>query len=153
MYFSLDSTRIRNLKLISKLKIGDKLCTRYHHYKIDTYSPFSLSTITRMVYGESRMETLESITQLVESCISQQGVSDDERVRLASQFKEVGVGLDNLMVTYKDDSATCVGLEFVKEMLNEYIDKHHIYKKEEDSVAQEDSYLSKESDDCETSTD
>lgn len=121
MYKSIDSSRIRNLKLISKLKIGDKLCTRSHHYSIDAFRPISFNSIYRIINGESRTETIDSITLLVESCINQHGVSVEERKRLANEFKGVVKGITNLGLTYKDDSTAMVGLELIKEMLLEYI--------------------------------
>lgn len=122
MYNSIDSSRIRNLKLISRLKTGDKLCTRYHHYSIDAYSPLSYRSIMRMIHGESRSETIDSLTQLIESCVKQYGIATDERTRLANEFRDVVKGVKNLSVTYKDDSTACVGLDLIREMMEEYID-------------------------------
>jgi len=103
MYHCIDNSRIRNLKLLSQLMVGDKLCTRYHHYSIDSYSPFSIRSITRMINGESRLETIESITDLVKSCIKQHGISEVEKNRLGNEFRNVVKGVSNLMVTYRDD--------------------------------------------------
>jgi hypothetical protein len=121
MYRSIDSSRIRNLKLISRLKTGDKLCTRYHHYSIDAYSPLSYRALFRMIHGESRSETIDSLTQLTESCVNQYGIAPDERTRLADEFKDVVKGIKNLSLTYKDDSTACVGLDLIREMMEEYI--------------------------------
>ena len=122
MYKSIDSSRIRNLKLLSQLKVGDKLCVRYHHYSIDPYGSFSLRSITRLLNGESRSETIESITQLIESCIKQHGIGNGEKKRLANEFKNVKKGVENLMVTYRGDQTSCVGLQLIIEMMQEYIE-------------------------------
>lgn len=124
MYKSIDSSRIRNLKLLSQLKVGDKLCVRYHHYSIDPYGSFSLRALTRLINGESRAETIESVTQLIESCIKQHGISNNEKKRLANEFKNVKKGVENLMVTYRGDQTSCVGLELIIEMMKEYIDMY-----------------------------
>lgn len=124
MYKSIDSSRVRNLKLIARLKAGDKLCTRYHHYSIDTYGPFSYRSVVRYLNGESRSETIDSLTQLIESCVKQHGISQDERRRLANEFREVVKGVKNLSITYKDDSTACVGLDLIREMMEEYIDMY-----------------------------
>lgn len=124
MYKSIDSSRIRNLKLIARLKAGDKLCTRYHHYSIDAYGPFSYRSVMRYLNGESRSETIDSLTQLIESCVKQHGISPDERRRLANEFKDVVKGIKNLSITYKDDSTACVGLDLIREMMEEYIDMY-----------------------------
>ena len=121
MYKSIDSSRIRNLKLIACLKVGDKLCTRYHHYSIDHYSPISYRSIMRMINGESRSETIDSLTQLTESCVNQFGIAIEERTRIADEFKKVIKGVKNLILTYKDDYTACVGLELIREMMEEYI--------------------------------
>jgi hypothetical protein len=76
----------------------------------------------RMINGESRSETIDSVTQLVESCVKQHGIAPDERTRIANEFKNVLRGVKNLSITYKDDSTACVGLELIREIIEEYID-------------------------------
>jgi hypothetical protein len=141
MYRSIDSSRVRNLKLVAQLRVGDKLCTRYHHYSIDPYGPFSLRALTRLINGESRSETIESITQLIESCINQHGISSDEKRRLGNEFKEVIKGVSNLMVTYRGDKTSCVGIQLVKEMMEEYIELHADKTLQEDSDDETNSIL------------
>lgn len=122
MYRSIDSSRVRNLKLIAQLKVGDKLCTRYHHYSIDSYGPFSIRAVTRLINGESRNETIDSLTQLVESCINQHGIAPDEKRRLANEFKEGVKGIQNLVITYRGDKSSCVGLQLILDMMEEYVE-------------------------------
>jgi len=122
MYKSIDSTRIRNLKVIAMIKQGQKLCTRLHHYSIDDYNTtFTYKAIFRWFNGESRTETIDSISKLVESCVQQTGLSQSEKIRLANQFKEVIKGVKNLAMTYKDDSTACAGLEFIIETIEDFI--------------------------------
>jgi hypothetical protein len=43
-------------------------------------------------------------------------------MRLANEFKDVIKGVKNLTTTYKDDSTACVGLDLIREMMEEYIE-------------------------------
>lgn len=121
MYRSIDSSRIRNLKVLSRLKPGQKLNTRYHHYSIEDYSFFSYKSLLRWANGESRSQTIDSLTQLVESCVNQHGMKDDEKKRLLIQLNESKRGIENLGVTYNEDSTTCAGLEYIIEIIKRYI--------------------------------
>lgn len=124
MYRSIDPTRIRNLKVVAKLKQGQKLRTRFHHYSIDDHGVISLQSFLRWAAGESRAETIESLTGLIESCVTQHGLEPEEKVRLANQFKNVAGGIRNLAVTYKDDITACAGLELIMEAIDDYIARH-----------------------------
>lgn len=122
MYKSIDDTRIRNLKVVSMLKQGDRLRTRAHHYSIDTYtSMFSYKPLYRYLTGEGKEETVDSLSKLISSCVKQVGLTEKDKNRLCKQMKEVIVGVNNLSVTYKDDSTACAGLSFIKEMIEDFI--------------------------------
>lgn len=134
MYRSIDSSRVRNLKLLAQLKVGDKLCTRYHHYTIDPYDTFSIRALTRFWNGESRTETIDSVTQLIEGCILQHGINAEEKKRLGNEFRGVVKGMNNLMVTYRGDKTSCVGIQLVKEMMEEYIESYADKEQEEEMM-------------------
>lgn len=122
MYKSIDDTRIRNLKVVAMLKQGDRLRTRAHHYSVDTYtSIFSYKPIYRYLTGEGKEETVDSLSKLISSCVKQTGITEKDKSRLCKQMKEVIVGVNNLAVTYKDDSTACAGLSFIKEMIEDFI--------------------------------
>lgn len=122
MYKSIDSTRIRNLKVVAKLRQGDRLRTRAHHYSIDTYSSiFSYKPIVRYFTGEGKEETVDSLTKLVDSCVKQVGLTTSDKKRLSEQLKGVIKGINNLSITYKEDSTACAGLDFVKELIEDFI--------------------------------
>lgn len=126
MYKSIDSTRIRNLKVVAKLKTGERLRTRAHYYSVDAYtSPFlSYKPLMRMLYGEGKDETVDSLTKLVESCVKQVGLTPGDEKRLSRQLKDVIKGINNLSETYKDDSGAVAGLEHVKEVAEDFICIH-----------------------------
>lgn len=123
MYRSIDSSRIRNLKLLAELKVGDKLCVKNHYYSIDVGESYTIRKLLRKLSltGEGRNETTDSITQLVESCINQHGISEEEKKRLANEFKNVYKGIENLKTTYRGDHTSTVGFKVILEMLEEYI--------------------------------
>jgi hypothetical protein len=122
MYKSIDSTRIRNLKVVAMIKQGERLRTRAHHYSIDSYtSMFSYKPIYRYLTGEGKEETVDSVSKLVESCVKQSGLSVRDKGRLVEQLKDVIRGLDNLSVTYKEDSTSCAGLNYIQEMIEDFI--------------------------------
>lgn len=124
MYRSIDSTKIRNLKVIAMLKQGQRLRTRTQFYSIDDYSLMTIYKAgIRYITGESRTETIDAITRLVESCVRQAGVSETERKRLSFQLKEVLIGIKNLYITYKDDSTACAGLDYITELIEDFIVK------------------------------
>jgi hypothetical protein len=122
MYKSIDSSRIRNLKVVSRVRAGQKLNTRYHHYSIEEYGYLSYKSLLRWANGESRDQTVDALTQLVESCVEQHGMKEDEKKRLLFQLNDASVGIKNLSITYKDDSTTCAGLEYILEMIKRFID-------------------------------
>jgi polyhydroxyalkanoate synthesis regulator phasin len=122
MYRSIDSSRVRNLKVVAMLKKGQRLRTKAHHYAIDDYtSILSVQPLYRYMTGENKEETVDSISRLVESCVKQGGLSDRDNRRLVDQLKNVNKGLDNLAVTYKDNSTAVAGIEFIKEMIHDFI--------------------------------
>jgi hypothetical protein len=104
------------------VKQGERLRTRAHHYSIDSYtSMFSYKPIYRYLTGEGKEETVDSVSKLVESCVKQAGLSVRDRKRLTAQLKEVIIGIDNLRITYKEDSTACAGLVYIQEMIEDFI--------------------------------
>ena len=122
MYKSVESKHIRNLKVIAMLKRGDRLRTRPENYSIDTYdSIFSYKPIYRYLTGESKEDTVESLNRLVETCIKQAATAPHDKKRLAEQFKSAMKGLNNLAETYKESSTVVAGLDFIKEVIEDFI--------------------------------
>lgn len=123
MYRSIDCTRIRNLKVVAMLKTGQRLRTKSHYYSIDeAYDSFlSYIPVSRFFAGETKIETVDSITRLVESCVKQTGLTKMDRTRLSEQLKSCIEGINNLTVTYKSDSASVAALVFIIEMIEDFI--------------------------------
>jgi hypothetical protein len=122
MFKSIDESKIINLNVIAMLKKGDRLRTRSHHYSIDTYtSMFSYKPIIRYFNGEGKVETIDSISKLITSCVKQIGDSKKERQRLAKKLKKVFVGVHNLSDTYIGDATARAGLSYIKELIEDFI--------------------------------
>jgi hypothetical protein len=96
-----------------------------HHYSIEESKLLSLNSIFRWVNGESRDQTVDALAQLVDSCISQRGLTVEETTKLTKQLIDAATGIKNLSITYKDDSTTCAGLEYIMETINEYVNKNN----------------------------
>jgi hypothetical protein len=124
MYKAVDYVRIRKLKVVAKLTKGQKLNTRQQHYSIEDASVLSLKGFYRWVNGESRSETVESLTELIISCTQQTGMDPSEHVNMAKQLMEVAEGIRNLAYTYKEDQTTCAGLDILLEMISAYCRIH-----------------------------
>lgn len=150
MYRSIDSTKIRNLKVIAMLKQGQRLRTRTQFFSIDDYSLMTIYTAgIRYFTGEGRSETIDAITRLIESCVQQAGVSENERKRLSFQLKDVLIGIKNLYITYKEDSTACAGLDYITELIEDFIIKQDVTYKRESAIAsgEQDAVDKEESDD------
>lgn len=124
MYGSFHATIIRNLKVVARLKQGQKLNTRLHHYSIDEHTTMSVKSLYRWINGESREQTVDSLTQLIESIVRQNGLPKEESNRLIRQLSEAYIGIVNLSITYKDDNTTCAGLEYILESIDNFINRH-----------------------------
>ena len=120
-----DVTKIRNLKVIAKLKVGQKLSTRYQFYSIVSTDSYFIAP-KRWFSGESRHNTVDSIQPLVMSCITQPGLSIEDTRGLAEQLSNARDGLVNLQATYIDDQSIYSGLEVIIEMIDRYTKKHRM---------------------------
>jgi len=125
MFPGVDSGRLINLKVISKLKRGEKLNTRFYRFTIESTSLLSPSFFTRWVNGESRDQTVDAVDSLVSSCIVQGSQMNEQEIsKLIDQLFQVGRGLKNLIETYKDDCTTCAGIELVLEKITSFAAQH-----------------------------
>ena len=123
MYKSIDSARIINLKVVGKIKRGEKLNTRFYRFTIETTSMLSPQFFYRWLNGESRDQTIDALDSLISSCVNQSGLSERENIDLVDQLIHASSGIKNLAQTYKDDQTTCAGFEMILEKINYYVSK------------------------------
>lgn len=121
MYSVIDTDRIVNLKVVAKLKKGDKLNTRLQHYGIEPPGIFSTASIMRWINGESRRQTINALDTLITSCIKQANLSDNEIATLVEQLYHTSTGIENLIFTYKDDVTSVSGLELIIQKIRYFI--------------------------------
>lgn len=110
--------------MVSKLKRGEKLNTRFYRFTIEPTSMFSPAFFVRWVNGESRDQTIDALDTLVTSCINQNGLSQTETDDLVEQLIASAKGIQNLAETYKDDSTACSGIEVVLGKIVHFIGRY-----------------------------
>lgn len=124
MFTSIDSGRVINLKVVAKLKRGDKLNTRLYRFTIEETSIFSPAFFFRWVNGESRDQTIDALDTLISSCITQNGLSQRETMDLVDQLMMTSRGIKNLAETYKDDQTCVAGIEMILEKIEFFVKKY-----------------------------
>jgi len=136
LYTSVDNNRIVNLKVVSKLKKGEKLNTRLHRFTVEPPGLFSPGFLFRYFNGESRSQTIDAVDALVTSCVTQYGLMARERAVLVGQLSLAAEGVRQLAFTYRDDSTSVAGLELILETIQHYVDVNaqHLPKPDDDTL-------------------
>ena len=141
---------LTNLKILSKIKSGDKLYFYDNTFIID--SPALIQPISRWYYAESRQTTVKNLDELLiklfgvidhiySSELGKDGIEKNYYARLSkpnvvfreenssmllqfiNEMKNAIEGLGNLKQTYKDDISTCSSIDIIIEKLNVRIKK------------------------------
>ena len=111
---------ILNLKIISKIKEHDKLCTHDKIIKIDP--PSILQGVNRWINSEGRGVTLDKLKKIIDNSLNiTEKLLEDEKIKNNNPIKDLEennsqvfqkfiiemtnclLGLENLKKTYKDD--------------------------------------------------
>lgn len=121
MYSIIDTDRLINLKVVAKLKRGQKLNTRLQHYTIEPPGILSPAGFLRWVNGESRRQTIQALDNLVSSCVYQNNLSFEEKGALVEQLYFSAEGIKNLLFTYVNDDTTVSGLELILQKIYYFI--------------------------------
>ncbi len=119
MFSSLDTTKVINLIVLSKINVGDKLSTRNRQFVIE--SPSYLYSITRWLRFETRDQMVEAVDSLVTDCIDNVSRNRVDLDKLADLLKKASVGVNNLMQTYNQDKTIVAGLEFILSKMNYFL--------------------------------
>lgn len=141
---------LTNLKILSKIKSGDKLYYYENAFIID--SPALIQPISRWYYAESRTTTVKHLEELLvklfqtidhiySSEVGKETIENNYYARVSktnivfkeensqmllqfiNEMKNAIEGLGNLKQTYKDDISTCSSIDIVIEKLNVRIKK------------------------------
>jgi uncharacterized protein YjcR len=116
---------ITNLKIISKIKVNEKLCIRKGHLQIDR--DYKLQSLKRWFYHDSRETALNYIKDLLRNLVYlMNNISRFKKeellfilTRILNETDSVEIGIKNLKVTYNDDPVTTVTLDNILLKLRE----------------------------------
>lgn len=124
MVSSIDHARLVNLKVVARLKRGQKLNTRMHYFQIVDKSIFNSMSFFRWLNGESREQTISSLTELVTSCINVDVLKKDDIPIIVEELIKTSGGLCNLIFTYSDDSTVESSLTLIIEQIGRFAEKY-----------------------------
>jgi hypothetical protein len=124
MVSSIDHARLVNLKVVARLKRGQKLNTRMHYFQIVDKSIFNSMSFFRWLNGESREQTISSLTELVTSCINVDVLKKDDIPIIVEELIKTSGGLCNLIFTYSDDSTVESSLTLIIEQIGRFVEKY-----------------------------
>lgn len=120
MYSGIDIMRLRNLRVLSKLEVGDKLCTRQHPFTIMKESTHlyqvPYSSMYRWLYCESRDHTIDAICALINSCVQNETQSE----QVSAELTIAARGIACLVETYRDDRTSVSSLEIIIDTIKSY---------------------------------
>lgn len=119
---TLDSRIIVNLKVISKLNVGEKLSYSNGYFSIASDKTLA-SKMLRWVVGDSRASTIDAIESLSTICLTHNLLTQQELEHLVRQLQCAMVGITNLMMTYQNDSTVVSRLEFIHDRINEFVSR------------------------------
>lgn len=124
MVRSVDNARLVNLKVVARIKRGQKLNTRMHYFQIVEKSILNSMSIFRWLNGESREQTIASLTELVNSCINTDVLKPDDIPIMVEEVVKTSGGLCNLIYTYIEDSTVESSLTLIIEQIGRFVEKH-----------------------------
>lgn len=124
MVSSIDHARLVNLKVVARLKRGQKINTRMHYFQIVDKSVLNSMAIFRWFNGESREQTISSLTELINSCINTDILKKDDIPILIEELIKTSGGLCNLIFTYSDDSTVESSLTLLIEHIGRFVKKN-----------------------------
>lgn len=114
-------TNILNLKIISKIKENDKLCTNDKIIKID--SPSIFQGMTRWINSEGRGVTLERLKEIIDKTLDiTEKLLDSEKVKKDYNNKDLEENNSQIFQKFIIEMTNCLlGLENLKKTYGEDI--------------------------------
>jgi hypothetical protein len=103
---------ITNLKIISIVKINEKMCIRKGHLQIDP--DYNSRCIKRWLFNDSRdavINFISSIIKQINAVIIKVSHFDQTEInwiilRIITDLEKIEIGLGNLKITYNNDQVT-----------------------------------------------
>ena len=110
---------LTSLKIIGRIKEGQKVCVRDGLIHIEVKSSGLISSMKRWVHGDNRFTTLSYIKNVVNNALDLCKVCNEQDLKDA--LGESIVGLSSLSVTYGNDAATLAIIEVLQERIKKNI--------------------------------
>jgi hypothetical protein len=110
---------LTSLKIIGRIKEGQKVCVRDGLIHIEAKSSGVISSLKRWLHGDNRFTTLSYIKNVVNNALDLCKVCSEQDLKDA--LGESIVGLSSLAVTYGNDAATLATNEVLQERIKKNI--------------------------------
>lgn len=110
---------LTSLKIIGRIKEGQKVCVRDGLIHIEPKSSGVISSLKRWIHGDNRFTTLSYIKNVVNNALDLCKVCSEQDLRDA--LNESIVGLSSLAVTYGTDAATLATIEVLQDRIKKNI--------------------------------
>ena len=117
---------IINLKVVSEVKTGQKLNTKYELFSIED-GDMSYISFLRWVRNDSRVQSTRSIMNLIETTIevvNNTAVNNEPNAYLLDHLIMSKVGIVNLQKSYIDDITTKAYLQRCLDKIDDIASKH-----------------------------
>tara|TARA_R110001592_G_scaffold68372_1_gene209558 strand:- start:811 stop:1257 length:447 start_codon:yes stop_codon:yes gene_type:complete len=110
---------LTSLKIIGRIKEGQKVCVRDGLIHIEVKSSGVVSSLKRWLHGDNRFTTLGYIKNVVNNALDLCKVCSEQDLKDA--LGDSIVGLSSLAVTYGNDAATLATIEVLQERIKKNI--------------------------------
>ena len=110
---------LTSLKIIGRIKEGQKVCVRDGLIHIEPKSSGVISSLKRWIHGDNRFTTLSYIKNVVNNALDLCKVCNEQDIRDA--LNDSIVGLSSLAVTYGNDAATLATIEVLQDRIKKNI--------------------------------
>lgn len=117
----MNGNSLQNLKILSKVLKGDKLCCNYNLFVIEP-GTLGLTSLYRLLRGDNRQSTVAAIRLLITECIAAcQHMKLEEYEYIKDNITAARTGVYNLSLTYNNDVTTKAGIEIAIEEIDRFV--------------------------------
>lgn len=116
---------LTQLKIIGMIRQHERFSTKGQMIRIE--SEGKLQPLWRWLFGEDRENNMHHLQTIIDRAIGMLGVKKSNEVaitQLVSEMVKAKQGLDNLKITYEDDSVIKAKLELMCDTIDQYTKQH-----------------------------
>lgn len=116
---------LTQLKIIGMIRQHERFSTKGQMIRIE--SEGKLQPLWRWLFGEDRENNMHHLQTIIDRAIGMLGVKKSNEVainQLVSEMVKAKQGLDNLKITYEDDSVIKAKLELMCDTIDQYTKMH-----------------------------